>query len=179
MTRVGPGSAPGGHHRRASPNRRPLTDLALGALRDRERVVELTDTLLTALQTWEPATAPAPLSLELSAFVAADSPAAAAAAPARPARNAGGAGPAGRRGGGDPGAAPERPRPGRRAAVRAGAAGRLGTDRGRLLGSYVHLHCNRLLAERRPSEGLLVQLLQRTRKGLSLEPAAARGRSRA
>ncbi|MEU9044901.1 MULTISPECIES: lantibiotic dehydratase [unclassified Kitasatospora] len=53
------------------------------------------------------------------------------------------------------------------------AAGRLATDRDRLLGSYVHLHCNRLLAERRPSEGLLVQMLQRTRKGLSVESEAA------
>ncbi|MFE6867707.1 lantibiotic dehydratase [Kitasatospora sp. NPDC057692] len=52
-------------------------------------------------------------------------------------------------------------------------AGRLATDRDRLLGSYVHLHCNRLLAGRHPSEGLLVQLLQRTRKGLSVEPAPA------
>ncbi|MEU8926173.1 lantibiotic dehydratase [Kitasatospora sp. NPDC048545] len=58
------------------------------------------------------------------------------------------------------------------------AAGDLSTDRERLLGSYVHLHCNRLLAERRPAEGLLVQLLQRTRKGLSVEPAPARARSR-
>ncbi|MFJ6381110.1 lantibiotic dehydratase [Kitasatospora sp. NPDC092039] len=57
-------------------------------------------------------------------------------------------------------------------------AGRLPTGRERLLGSYVHLHCNRLLAERRPAEGLLVQLLQRTRKGLSVEPAIARFRHR-
>ncbi|MEV6979405.1 lantibiotic dehydratase, partial [Kitasatospora sp. NPDC093806] len=51
------------------------------------------------------------------------------------------------------------------------AAGRLTTDRDQLLGSYLHLHCNRLLADRRPSEGWLVQMLQRTHKGLSLGAA--------
>ncbi|MFD4657789.1 lantibiotic dehydratase [Kitasatospora sp. NPDC058444] len=55
------------------------------------------------------------------------------------------------------------------------AAGRLGTDRARLLGSYVHLHCNRLLAGQRPSEGWLLQMLQRTRKGLSVGPARRAG----
>ncbi|MET8543055.1 lantibiotic dehydratase, partial [Kitasatospora sp. NPDC004799] len=55
------------------------------------------------------------------------------------------------------------------------AAGHLGTDRDRLLGSYVHLHCNRLLAAQRPSEGWLLQILQRTRKGLSVGPAPEAG----
>ncbi|MFF2144336.1 lantibiotic dehydratase [Kitasatospora sp. NPDC058190] len=52
---------------------RVLTDLALGALRDREHVVELTDTALEELQTWNPTPVLAPVSLELSAFVAATS----------------------------------------------------------------------------------------------------------
>ncbi|PBC76053.1 thiopeptide-type bacteriocin biosynthesis protein [Streptomyces sp. TLI_235] len=52
------------------------------------------------------------------------------------------------------------------------ATGRLAAAPDRLFGSYVHLHCNRLLAGRRPSEGRLVQVLQRARKGLSVAPAA-------
>ncbi|MFF4381713.1 lantibiotic dehydratase [Kitasatospora sp. NPDC001547] len=57
-------------------------------------------------------------------------------------------------------------------------AGHLSTGRERLLDSYVHMHCNRLLAQRRPAEGLLVQLLQRTHKGLSMEPVPARSGGR-
>ncbi|MFD8595953.1 lantibiotic dehydratase [Kitasatospora sp. NPDC059646] len=65
-----PSIPPGADARRAG----VLTDLALAALRDRERVVELTDDTVEALRTWDRATTPAPLSLELSAFVAAASP---------------------------------------------------------------------------------------------------------
>jgi thiopeptide-type bacteriocin biosynthesis protein len=50
------------------------------------------------------------------------------------------------------------------------AAGRLETPRDVLCSSYVHLHCNRLLGGQPPSEGHLMQLLQRTRKGLAVAP---------
>jgi class I lanthipeptide synthase len=63
---------------RQAPARREqvLRDLAIDALRDGRQVVELDDDLLDDLATWEPATADAPRSLELSLFVAAASPAA-------------------------------------------------------------------------------------------------------
>lgn len=51
------------------------------------------------------------------------------------------------------------------------ADGRLTTSHDALWGSYVHLHCNRLLGGRAPSEGHLLRLLQRTRKGIVIAPA--------
>lgn len=51
------------------------------------------------------------------------------------------------------------------------ADGRLTTSHNALWRSYVHLHCNRLLGGRAPSEGHLLRLLQRTRKGIVLAPA--------
>lgn len=50
-----------------------IMDLALTAIRDRRRVVELTDETLRTLQTWAPSAATAPISLDLSAFVVAAS----------------------------------------------------------------------------------------------------------
>jgi thiopeptide-type bacteriocin biosynthesis protein len=50
-----------------------LRELALGALRDRRHVVDLDDELLGRLETWAPSPADAPVSLELSLFVAAAS----------------------------------------------------------------------------------------------------------
>ena len=54
--------------------------------------------------------------------------------------------------------------------------GRLAAPRDSLWGSYVHLHCNRLLGGRAPSEGHLLQLLQRARKGLAMAPVQAAAR---
>ena len=73
---------PAGHSRddpaRQSKARRDrlLSELALDAHRHRRLVVELDESLLERLQTWEPEAARAPLSLDLSVFVAAPSPAA-------------------------------------------------------------------------------------------------------
>lgn len=53
-----------------------LHDLAVDANRDRRLVVELDDELLRRLETWTPDAAGAPVSLDLSLFVAASSPAA-------------------------------------------------------------------------------------------------------
>ncbi|MER6578555.1 lantibiotic dehydratase [Nonomuraea sp. NPDC001023] len=50
---------------------RLLTDLAVNACRDRVTVVELDDDLLARLQTWTPAAAPAPPTLDLAVLVAA------------------------------------------------------------------------------------------------------------
>jgi thiopeptide-type bacteriocin biosynthesis protein len=58
---------------RAAMRARTLVDLALAAIRERERVVELTDAMVTSLQTWDPSPATAPISLDLSAFVVATS----------------------------------------------------------------------------------------------------------
>ncbi len=51
-----------------------LRSLALDALRDRTPVLELDHTLLSGLETWAPDAALAPVSLDISLFVAADSP---------------------------------------------------------------------------------------------------------
>ena len=73
---------PAGHSRddpaRQSKARRDrlLSELALDAHRHRRLVVELDESLLERLQTWEPEAARARLSLDLSVFVAAPSPAA-------------------------------------------------------------------------------------------------------
>jgi thiopeptide-type bacteriocin biosynthesis protein len=53
------------------------------------------------------------------------------------------------------------------------AGGRLSVPRNRLLASYIHLHCNRLLTGGYPTEERLLQILQRTRKGLSVEPVTS------
>ena len=73
---------PAGHRRDDSAGQskarrdRLLSELALDAHRHRRLVVELDENLLERLQTWEPEAASAPLSLDLSVFVAAPSPAA-------------------------------------------------------------------------------------------------------
>lgn len=73
---------PGGHGgdgmdpRAAARREQLLVDLALGAHRDRRLVVELDDGLLERLETWRPEAATAPLSLDISLFVAAESAAA-------------------------------------------------------------------------------------------------------
>jgi hypothetical protein len=51
------------------------------------------------------------------------------------------------------------------------AADALGQPISALCNSYVHLHCNRLLGTGSPIEALALQLLRRTREGLSRAPA--------
>jgi lantibiotic biosynthesis protein len=53
-----------------------LQDLAVSALRDRVQVVELDDAVIARLETWSPGAGGAPLSLDISAFIAATSAAA-------------------------------------------------------------------------------------------------------
>lgn len=77
-TGIGPlghahGSSAGISPQRAASRATTLTDIALAAVRNRERVVELTDATVAALQTWDPSAATAPISLELSAFVVSES----------------------------------------------------------------------------------------------------------
>jgi thiopeptide-type bacteriocin biosynthesis protein len=50
------------------------------------------------------------------------------------------------------------------------ATARLAAPHRELWSSYVHIHCNRLLGGRAPSEGHLLQLLQRTRRSLDVAP---------
>ncbi|HEY2592663.1 MAG TPA: lantibiotic dehydratase family protein, partial [Chloroflexota bacterium] len=61
---------------RAARRQQALRDLALDAYRDQRFAVELDDELLARLETWSPALDEAPLSLDVSAFVAAESAAA-------------------------------------------------------------------------------------------------------
>jgi thiopeptide-type bacteriocin biosynthesis protein len=68
------GGAAGGDPRRAAQRQRTLYDLAITALRERRLVVDLTEKDLAALETWTPAAATAPQSLDLSMFVLAASP---------------------------------------------------------------------------------------------------------
>ena len=73
---------PAGHdrddtaHQSKAPRDRLLSSLALDAHRHHRLAVELDESLLERLQTWEPQAAGAPLSLDISVFVAAASPAA-------------------------------------------------------------------------------------------------------
>jgi thiopeptide-type bacteriocin biosynthesis protein len=53
--------------------RQALEELALAAIRDRRLIVELDDETLSRLETWSPAAATAPVSLDLSVLVAASS----------------------------------------------------------------------------------------------------------
>jgi lantibiotic biosynthesis protein len=62
--------------RRAALRQQTLRDLALEAYRERRLIVELDDELLDRLETWSPTAETAPLSLDVSIFVAAPSPAA-------------------------------------------------------------------------------------------------------
>jgi thiopeptide-type bacteriocin biosynthesis protein len=58
---------------RSAVRQRTLRDLALSALRDGRLVVELDENLLASLETWTPSPDTAPVSLDISAFVAARS----------------------------------------------------------------------------------------------------------
>jgi thiopeptide-type bacteriocin biosynthesis protein len=66
-------SAPGGDPRKMASRQQTLYDLAVTALRDRQLVVELDEKKLRRLETWTPAPAAAPLSMDLSVFVVAAS----------------------------------------------------------------------------------------------------------
>ena len=57
--------------RRSALRQQTLLKMALGANRDRQRTIELGDDLLARLQTWPPELETAPISLELSLFLAA------------------------------------------------------------------------------------------------------------
>ncbi|WP_414168167.1 lantibiotic dehydratase [Streptoverticillium reticulum] len=65
------GSGPGGHRQQI--RSRTLQNLALEALRDHRTAVELDAETLSRLETWTPAPATAPISLDLSVFVLAAS----------------------------------------------------------------------------------------------------------
>jgi thiopeptide-type bacteriocin biosynthesis protein len=69
----GHGGGGGMDAQRAARRHQTLRDLALDAYRDQRHVVELDDELLARLETWTPALEEAPLSLDVSAFVAAES----------------------------------------------------------------------------------------------------------
>ncbi|MCC0094872.1 lantibiotic dehydratase [Streptomyces flavotricini] len=73
-TGLGPPSAPRAGGPGSGPRDRLLLDLAVEAVRERRRVVELDDELLSRLATPAPAPEDVPPSLELSFFVAATSP---------------------------------------------------------------------------------------------------------
>jgi hypothetical protein len=53
------------------------------------------------------------------------------------------------------------------------AAGLLFQPKSKLFGSYVHLHCNRLLGVDRAAEEQALGLLARTRNGLSRAPLSS------
>jgi thiopeptide-type bacteriocin biosynthesis protein len=53
------------------------------------------------------------------------------------------------------------------------SAGELSQPKRTLLGTFVHLHCNRLMAGDRSSEEQVLALLSRTRYGLVQAPLAA------
>ena len=59
---------------RAAQRADTLQDLALSALHDGRRIVELDDSTIAALQTWRPRADEAPISLDLAAFVVAAAP---------------------------------------------------------------------------------------------------------
>ncbi|MFI7465987.1 lantibiotic dehydratase [Nonomuraea sp. NPDC049646] len=65
--------ADGGQAHAPAARHRLLTDLAVNACRDRVTAVELDDDLLARLQTWTPADAPAPPTLDLAVLVAGSS----------------------------------------------------------------------------------------------------------
>jgi lantibiotic biosynthesis protein len=78
---LGPPSGHGAHAGGIDPQRsavrqRTLRDLAISALRERKLVVELDEELLARLETWTPSPDTAPVSLDVSAFVATPSAAA-------------------------------------------------------------------------------------------------------
>jgi lantibiotic biosynthesis protein len=67
------GSAPGGDPRKAVLRQQTLYELAVTAIRDRQLVVELDEEKLGRLESWNPTALTAPLSLDLSVFVVAES----------------------------------------------------------------------------------------------------------
>jgi thiopeptide-type bacteriocin biosynthesis protein len=67
------GAGPSGDPRKAALRQHTLYDLAVTALRERQLVVELEEETLARLESWNPNALTAPLSLDLSVFVVAES----------------------------------------------------------------------------------------------------------